>query len=313
VGQYWHLYGWQEGYLPNTTEIQGVPGQLYARAPQVRVSKAFRGQALSFEAAVAAVRPPSMSEIPEFEYGVRLSLNKWTGMHTAGATGTSVLPASIAVTGDLRYFEIPEATTIVPTSMIFTQAHSVAGALFLPVLPASDDKRDNALSIIGQASYGNGIGDLYSGMNSGVGFPFVPNLTQSPAWPTNVDQGLVTYDINPGGFALHPIQWTSFVAGLEYYLPGLGGRVWVSGNYSHIQSDNSSQFARTGDPDPTTYFYPASTAQVRKSEDWWDANVFFDPITPVRIGLEFAGFYDHYVDVVTATNYRAQASGFFLF
>jgi hypothetical protein len=315
IGQYWHLFGWQDGYLPNTTEIQGVPGELYARAPQVRVSKTFRTSVMTLEMAIAAVRPPALSEVPEGEAGIRLALNTLMGMHTAGATGTSLLPASIAVTGDVRHFEIPEAASIMPTSMVGATSYAVAADLFLPILPARPDKHDNALSVIGQVVTGSGISDLYSGMQSGVMFPFVPNLTQSPPWPTNVDQGLVTYDITPGGFALHPIQWTSMLAGIEYYLPGLGGKVWISGNGSHIQSSNTSQFARdnAAPPNPDVYFYPASQAQVRKGEDWWDANFFFDPVASVRVGLEFATFYDHYVDGFTATNYRAQASGFFIF
>lgn len=319
VGQYWHLFGWQEGYFPNTTEIQGVPGQLYSRAPQVRISKTFRGEVATLDLAIAAVRPPSLSEVPEGEGGFRLAFNKWTGMHTAGATGTSIMPASVSVTGDFRYYEVPEASTILPTSMVNTTSGAVAGDVFLPVLPAREDKRDNALSIIGQFASGTGFTDLYAGMNTGVFFPFVPipsALNGVPAsWPNNVDQGLVNYDITQ--FALHPIQWTSFLAGLEYYLPGMGGEVWISGNVSHVQSGNTDQFARgitpADAPSPTAYFYPGSQSQVRKSEDWWDANVFFDPVAAVRVGLEFAGFYDHYVDGYTATNYRAQASGFFIF
>jgi hypothetical protein len=323
VGQYWHLFGWQEGYLPNTTEIQGVPGELYARAPQVRVSKTFAWDAVRLDAALAAVRPPSLSEVPETEAGVRVSLPKWAGMHTAGATATALIPASIAITGDVRYFEVPEAASILPTAMVRTTAGSVAGDLFVPILAAREDRRDGALSLLGQAVYGHGIADMYSGMSSGVLFPFVPTppaQAAAPAWPTNIDQGLVTYDITPGVFALHPVEWTSLLVGLEYYLPGFDGALWVSGNYSHIESNKvldgdatSSQFARSGDANPGQYFYPASTAQVRRSEDWWDANVFFDPVASVRVGVELAAFYDHYVDGFTATNYRAQASGFFLF
>ncbi len=314
VGQYWHLFGWQEAYMPNTTEIQGVPGQLYSRAAQLRIAKAFRGPRASFEMAIAALRPPALSEVPEAEAGVRVSLNHWTGMHTAGATGTSIVPASIAVTGNFRYFEIPEAAAVVPTAMVRTPAGSAAASLLLPVLPAREDRRGNALSIIAQGVYGNGIADLYSNMQSGVMFPFVPDVAGvSPPWQANIDQGLVTYDL--GEYALHPVQWTSGLVGLEYYLPGFDGRLWVSGNYSHMESNNSSQFARDNSmaPNPTAYFYLTSQAQVRSSEDWWDANVFFDPATSVRIGVEFAGFYDHYADGFTATNYRAQASGFFVF
>ncbi|MGB8298155.1 MAG: hypothetical protein WCG85_22265, partial [Polyangia bacterium] len=33
AGQYWSLFGWQSMFHPNTVEIQGVPGQIYARTP----------------------------------------------------------------------------------------------------------------------------------------------------------------------------------------------------------------------------------------------------------------------------------------
>jgi hypothetical protein len=316
VGQYWHLFGFMEGYLPNTTEIQGVPGELYARAPQVRISKTIHAGSSRLEIAVAAVRPPSGSELPEGEAGIRYSLESWRGMHTAGATGTSLVPLSIAVSGDYRAFEVPEVAALLPTAMVHKAAASVAGDLFIPILPARPEKRDNALSLLGQAVYGNGIADLYSNMQTGIYFPFIPNTTglqAYEAWPTNIDNGLVTYDLT--NFALHPVQWTSLLGGLEYYLPGLGGKVWISGNFSHVVSSNSSQFARlnSSQPDPTVYFFPANQSQVRHGEDWWDANVFFDPITSVRVGLEFATFYDHYVDGFTAQNHRAQASGFFIF
>lgn len=319
VGQYWHLFGFMGDYFPNTTEIQGVPGELYARAPQIRISKTLKTRPVNVDIAIAAVRPPSLSEVPEGEAGLRFTFNEWRGMHTAGATATSLAPASIGVSGDFRYFEIPEAASVLPTAMVNTSSTSLAGNFFLPILPGREDKRDNALSLVGQAVYGNGIADLFSSMQTGVFFPYIPNNTSNenyPAWPTNIDQGLVAYDLT--AFALHPIQWTSLLVGLEYYLPGLDGKVWISGNASHVVSNNSSQFARpdTGpnaQPNELQYFFLADQAQVRHGEDWWDANLFFDPVDAVRVGLEFATFYDHYVDGFTAKDYRGQASGFFIF
>jgi hypothetical protein len=322
VGQYWHLFGWQEDYQPNTTEIQGVPGELYARGVQARVSKTFSLEAIRFHLAAAAVRPPSLSEVPEVEYGLRISLPKWTGVHTAGATGTAIVPASFAVSGDFRYFEVPEAASVIPTAMVNAPANSIAGDMLLPIIPARADKRDNALTAFAQAVWGYGIADLYSNLQSGVMFPFVPTPTAqagAPAWPSNIDQGLVTYDINPGQYALHPVQWRSLIVGLEYYPPGCDGKLWISANYSHTESSNSSDFARNDLganptlPNPMQSFFLTSVEQVRKMEYWWDANVFYDPLPSIRLGLEFAGFYDQYVDGYTATNYRAQASGFFVF
>ena len=177
IGQYWHLFGWMEDYVPNTTEIQGLPGELYARAPQVRISKTIKTQPLNLEIAIAAVRPPSGSEVPEGEAGLRLAVNDFKGMHTAGATATSLVPASIGVSGDFRYFEVPEAASVIPTAMVNTKSGSVSADLFLPILPAREGKHDNALSLVGQVVYGNGIADSYSQMQSGVMFPYIPNNT----------------------------------------------------------------------------------------------------------------------------------------
>jgi hypothetical protein len=327
VGQYWHLFGWQGVYHPNTVEIQGVPGELYARTPQFRISKTIPTGPMTLEVAVAAMRPPARtSSIPEFTGGVRLAVNEWTGMQTNGATATAVNPASIALTADYRRFQVPAADTVVPTSTVATDAKSIAADAFLPVLPATKDHRDNALSLTGEIVYGAAIQDLYTALNTGVQFPYVPDNTGAAnvqTWPQNLDPGMVNYDINVGGFALHPIQWTSYILGLQYYLPALKGKVWVSANYSHTQSRDASflgsnysatsDFARTGATNPKAYYFQTSTAQVRAGEDWWDVNVFVDPLPSVRLGLELAEFLDHYVDGLTATSFRGQFSGFFLF
>jgi hypothetical protein len=334
VGQYWHLFGWQGVYHPNTVEIQGVPGELYARTPQVRISKTLRAHPITVEIAVGAMRPPSAgSAIPELEGGVRLAVDTWTGMMTNGATATSIQPASIAFTGDYRTFVVPAINTLLPTTSVGTSSTSLAADAFLPILPASKEHRDNALSVTGELVYGAGISDMYSGLSGGMQFPFIPNntgLNTVPVWPQNIDNGLVNYDIT--GFALHPVQWTSYIVGLQYYLPALKGKVWVSGNYSHMQSrdtsflgnySGTSDFARSlsatngsgvnAGISSLSYYFQTSAGQVRASEDWWDANVFYEPVPSVRIGLELAEFIDHYVDGYSASNIRAQASGYFLF
>src|SRR5438552_3357594 len=51
IGQYWHLFGWQSIYHPNTVEIQGVPGQIYSRTPQIRISKTIKSAPVTLELA----------------------------------------------------------------------------------------------------------------------------------------------------------------------------------------------------------------------------------------------------------------------
>jgi hypothetical protein len=134
---------------------------------------------------------------------------------------------------------------------------------------------------------------------------------QNVTYPQNVDNGLVTFDNT--NFNLHPIQWTSYLVGLQYYLPGMDGRLWVSGNYSHMESGNTQQFSNpTNLANPLVSNYANANA-VRVSEDWMDFNVFADVAPAIRLGAEFAYFYDKYADGVHAINLRQQLSGWFLF
>ena len=49
AGQYWQLFGWQSMFHPNTVEMQGVPGQIYSRSPQFRLSHDFKTDAVNVE------------------------------------------------------------------------------------------------------------------------------------------------------------------------------------------------------------------------------------------------------------------------
>lgn len=291
-GQTWEVFGWQSSYHPNTVEIQGVPGQIYSRTPQLRISKTIKTQPVTIEIAAAAMRPPQRdSAWPEGQGGVRVAFNGWTGVQTAGAVSTSIQPASIAFTGDLRHIDVPDMLAA-PTGDVSKDAASGAIDVFLPVLPASKGKLGNALSLNGEFASGYGSADLYTGLTGGVGFPSV-----AAGWPQDIDNGIATY--TPSG-QLHFIQWTSYLLGAQYYLPGLEGRMWVSGNFSHMESSNS----------PALF---AKSAKVRGAEDWWDANLFGDVTPALRVGLEYAQFIDHYVDGSSPLNQRVQLSGFFIY
>jgi hypothetical protein len=41
AGQYWAVLGWATTYHPNSVQIQGLPGQVFSRAPQLRLSHLF--------------------------------------------------------------------------------------------------------------------------------------------------------------------------------------------------------------------------------------------------------------------------------
>jgi hypothetical protein len=57
AGQTWNLFGWGAYFFPNSVQIMGLPGQIFNRTPQLRLSHAFKTDDITFELAVAASRP----------------------------------------------------------------------------------------------------------------------------------------------------------------------------------------------------------------------------------------------------------------
>jgi hypothetical protein len=313
-GQYWHLFGWQNVYQPGMVQAQGGAGHLYGRAAQLRISRAFKSDAVTVELAAAALRPPARDSVmPDLQAGLRVALPGWTGVHTGGSTSTNVMPASLAITGDLRQFNVPEFDPL-PTRNVSLSTQSFAIDAFLPVIPAKV-REGNALSVHGEFVYGSGIADLYTGLTGGAQMPTVANTTglnPPPQYPQNVDNGLVTFDLDG---SLHAIKWTTFLVGLQYTLPGLGGKVWLAANYSRQITPNLGDYTRpyaSTLPNPQAAYYP-SAAQVRKSLEFIDASLFAEVVPSVRLGLEYARTMDHYVDGVDATNNRVQTAAIFLF
>jgi hypothetical protein len=299
-GQYWALFGWGAGYHPNTVEIQGVPGELYQRNVQLRLSKTVKTDAVTFEAAIAGLRPPQRdSGVPEGQAGIRVAYNKWTGVQTVGSTNTQVSPLSIAVTGDARQVRMPELLAS-PKDVKQRVATALAVDGFLPIIPGEKGKMGNSLALNGEFASGYGTADLYTGLGAtGTAYPALPNptnLSPAPVYQPDMDPGIVQYDSNGG---LHYIQWSSWLVGVQYYLPGLNGHVWVSGNYSHMTSSNIQQFG------------PA--AKVRSDLDWFDVNLFADLTPAVRVAAEYANTHDKYADGTNAVNHRAQFSMFYIF
>jgi hypothetical protein len=299
VGQYWQLFGWQSAYDPNTVQIQGVPGQIYGRTPQIRISKTVKTYPVTFEAAVAATRPVQRdSGVPDGQAGLRLAIDAWTGVQTVGPTGTQISPLSVAVTGLLRRVRVDNFSAA-PTYTNDLTMSALAVDGFLPVLPGTKEDKNNSLSLNGEFATGYGSADQYTGFTGGIGYPALPNPTKAnpaPAYTPNIDNGIVTYD---NGGHLHGIQWQSYLIGAQYYFPGVNGKFWVSGNYSHMESANM-------------HFYGAPT-KAYFGEDFFDVNLFVDPTSAVRLGVEYANFDDQYVSGLHTHNNRVQLSGFFIF
>ena len=57
-------------------------------------------------------------------------------------------------------------------------------------------------------------------------------------YASGIDNGMATFDAAGN---LHAVKWQSYIIGIQYYLPP-SGHVWVSANYSHMKSDNSTTY-----------------------------------------------------------------------
>jgi hypothetical protein len=150
--------------------------------------------------------------------------------------------------------------------------------------------------LTGSFVYGAGLADQYTGFSGGVGNAPLPNPSMAnpaPTYTTVLDGGLALYSADG---TLHPIQWTSWIAGAQYYI---NQTVWVAANYSHMSSGNAKLFG--------------AAAKVFDTSQWADANVMVDITPAVRVGAEFSWYDQTYVDQKDAPDYRGQGSFFFIF
>lgn len=291
-GQTWNLFGWAPNYVPAVAHWPGLPGQAYGRNIQFRVSKTIKSEYINLELALAAMRPPQRdSAMPEGQAGLRILFPKWTSWRSGGLTGTTLAPASLAVSGTIRQLRVGLPYTPpnpAPTSSNVVTGSGISASAYLPVIPASKDDKSNSLSLIGGFATGTSINDLYSGLTGGVA-----NAT-GMTFGGGIDSGLLAYDSTG---KLHQAEWLTSVVGMEYYLPS--GRVALFVTWGHTQLQNASVFA--------------SPTKVRNHSNFYEAGFFVDVTQQVRVGVDYARIVDVYQDSGIATNDAVQGNAYFFF
>jgi len=318
AGQTYYLLGWQNYFFGATAGFLGLPNELFNRTAQVRLSHTFETDPVNIDVAAGVFRPAQRdSGIPDAQAGVRLVFNHWKGISTPGSGGTTALPAALAVSAMQRAFKVDPYAPL-PAPPIRLLGWAAAFNFLLPIIPAKDaTDRRNALTITGEFVTGTGDADQYTGMTAGATMPNVyplppdtPVSNTGMATPVtvgtaplvglpytpNVDPGLVAFDSKN---FLHTINWTTFVVGVQYYLPPTG-RLFVSGNYSGGYSNNISSL-----------FHPNAVTQpwvnswnVFKWSQYFDANVFFDVTPAMRVGASYQRVTQQLADDTTAHNNR---------
>ena len=299
IGQTWELFGWQAYFDPASVNLQGLPGQIYSRTAQVRVSKQIPFSSdVGLELALAALRPPQRAGgLPDGQAGVKLNLPVRKAYRTAGGATSSLDAMSLGVSGTVRRFAVPAFEPNALTD-VTTTGWGVSADLLLPIISATSAAHDNALTFVGSFVRGEGISDLYTGLG-GPPFPALPNpghLNPPPAYSASIDPGLVGFD---SAGVLHAVSWQSFILNLQYWFPGSTG-LWVAATYSHIQSFNAAALAQG-----------AKNVVVRSQ--YASGALFWDAARPVRFGLEFAWLRQDFTDPGPSVDRRVQLSGWYVF
>ncbi len=244
AGQMYYLFGNQPYFFPNTDTFLGAPGMLFGRTIQLKALHMFKSRAVNVEIAIAAARPAQRdSEVPDGEAAVRLQVNQWRGPTVRGAGQPGLESLAFGVSALARQFRLNPLANTAPTPTTALNKElgwGIALDALVPVIPATERDRSNAITLTGEIVTGSGVADQYSGLAGDYAWPNVP-AAMPGGMPTaysqaNVDGGMVTYDA--AGFS-HTIDWTSYIVGAQYYLPLANGKLlWISGVYSRTQSRN---------------------------------------------------------------------------
>jgi hypothetical protein len=277
AGQHPTLFGWGgAGFYPGTVAFLGTVGQVYHHDTQLRLSKTL-GRVFQVETAVAAVRPAQRdSEVPDFEAGIRFAHTGRLSRTIQGNDRPEVVPLSLGVSGLWRHFAVTEYREVPRRPMKATGWGAAANAI-VPILAASDESDfTNCLTLTGEVSIGSGVADRYSALTGGALFPALPNpqgFAIPPLFIPNIDSGLVTYDAEEN---LKTINWRALVLGAQYYLPISVVRVWVTGLYARVESDNLKELT------PLT-----NQGGIFTKAQYMDGSVFVGITPHLHIGASF--------------------------
>jgi hypothetical protein len=147
----------------------------------------------------------------------------------------------------------------------------------------------------------HGISDLVGGINGGANFPSLPvpaGATAAPAYPSNIDPGIVQYD---AGGNLRTLNGQTVVAGIQYYLPP-SGRVTVGANYTYGKASNIANGLSS-----------SALVGVMKESQFFEATALGDLTPAVRVGAAFQRIAQIRGDDHHTVNDRLELSVYFFF
>jgi len=221
------LFGQQPFYFPASIIFLGIPGEVYTRAAQVRISHQFHTDPVDVYIGAGVFRPPQRdSEVPDLEAAVRVNFNDWKGVRTIGAVGTRIDPLSFGVSGVYRQYRVQEMVAV-PQTFHKAEGAGISLDALIPIIPAKDNSHAaNSLTANASFASGTGIADQFQSITGGVPAQTRPPATSGgPAGAQlDIDPGLALYD--PSG-ELKTVNWQNWRSGSSTICPDL----WISGSW----------------------------------------------------------------------------------
>jgi hypothetical protein len=303
AGQTFDLFGWGSyGFFPSTPAFLGVMGEVFHRNVQLRLSKSITGP-VGVDIAAAAVRPATRDTgFPDVQAGLRFTFNGWQGASAQGPRQPKLAPAALGLSGVGRRLTVTDFNAIAGDPRT-ANGWGVAADLFLPIIPASGSNLSNTLSLTAEASKGTGVADLYLTLTGGVLFPSLPNphnVLPAPNYVPNIDQGIVTYDVDGN---LRTINWEGMMVNAHYHLPFREGKMLgLSGTFSGLRSNNALRWT------------PVQGQAFVWDLGWYADGTAWWAITPAfQMAVSYQRQNQRFGDGVWAVNNRVHAGWWFFF
>jgi hypothetical protein len=276
AGQYWSLFGWNMDYVLATVSEAPTMGPLYFRTPQLRITKTF-GDDKGMQVAIAAdaEKPDEItSQVPNLNFGLRLTLNDIKGEFCQSTGGYALKPLSIGLGLRNSLITWDSLTGAAGANFNINQsmwASAVAADVLIPVLSTTEEKAKDDVSVVLTGEWTMGAGDT-DAFNGG-GFTGLTGFTSATAGVgTNIDGGI----LGSNGTSLQLVQIQSLTAQMQIALPKSIGAIITVG-YGEIFSPNALGLGATWNDDKVMF-----------------ANVMEDLTPAIRVGLEYASYDTHY-------------------
>jgi hypothetical protein len=318
AGQSYDVFGFQNYFFPATTELFPMPNQVFARNPQIRLYRTIKAGPIDIDVVAAAVRPPQRdSALPSGEAGLLFRVNEWKAIHTPGAVGTTADPMALGVSGTMRHYRVNYLLAD-PVEYAEANGWGLSVDALIPVIPAVDSSdRSNKLTLTGSFTMGTAYEDLVGNMTMGLpavpypsppGSPAIQNgydpttglaqgaIPQATSGAADIDPGLLVFDYSGANGTVHTINLRTWMLGFQYYLPG--GRFFVTGNYTHSESNNIVDAvggAAITQANGVVTANPLAQTVIKES-NYLDANLFFDILANARIGATASLLWQTYAD-----------------